>query len=422
MGSACPNGPRGAVQVVPELDGHRDGGCILVVEDDREVRGLLARILGKHHEVRTAVDGPSAIDSLRADPPDAILTDLMLPGASGLAVLAAARERCPTTPVVLITAYGSLSTALQALRLGAFDYILKPFEDFDVVTGTVARALESRALRLENQRLLAELSAANRFKADMLRVVAHDLNNMLTCMAAAVEMARACGVPAEPDMHLFTGVLAAREMQSLIQDLTTFGRLDARALTLHPRPFPLLECVRNAARLVHVEPHRHRFHLPRRGLDVRADSARTMQILVNLLSNAVKYSPRGGTITVEMEEEGGMVRTLVRDRGVGIPPEALDHLFTWFYRAERDATAGLPGIGLGLYVVKNLVEMQGGTVRVESQEGQGSTFSFTLPRAAQEPLAVSSASCEIRLSSRAADPHRPSPSRPPPGRRPPPLR
>jgi signal transduction histidine kinase len=116
---------------------------------------------------------------------------------------------------------------------------------------------------------------------------------------------------------------------------------------------------------------------------VYADLHRTSQILNNLIGNAIKYSPKGGTVTVTAEEHEGMVRVSVRDEGLGIPEEALHGLFTPFFRADRDARSDIPGTGLGLTIVKNLVEGQGGAVTLESEEGVGTVVSFTLPVSAE---------------------------------------
>ncbi len=358
---------------------------ILIVEDDGDICRMLARILNGY-ELRTERDGWSAIDAFTHAAPDAIVTDLMLPGIGGLGVLAAARESLPLTPVLLITAYASLPTAIEALRMGAYDYIEKPFEDFDAVRRTVARALQARALGLENLRILEDLRQANSFKADLLRTVSHDLNNLLLSVSGNVELARAMGASDAADECLQCALQGSLRMQTLLHDLSTFGRIDARALSLRCEYFSLRRCIHEAAELLAYNPMTHRLDLPEDAPDAYGDETRTLQIISNLLSNAVKYSPAGGVVSVQARRVEEVVEVTVRDDGIGIPGEALDSMFTRFQRVERAAISGIPGSGLGLYIVKSLVELQGGTVTLDSREGQGCAVTFTLPASAAVDL------------------------------------
>jgi signal transduction histidine kinase len=112
---------------------------------------------------------------------------------------------------------------------------------------------------------------------------------------------------------------------------------------------------------------------------VRLDPARIQQVVTNLLSNAIKFSPEGGTVTIGAAAEDDKVKVWVTDQGIGIPPEAMPNLFTKFFRVDNDETRKIGGTGLGLALIKEIVEAHGGHIWVESELGKGSTFSFTLP-------------------------------------------
>ena len=128
--------------------------------------------------------------------------------------------------------------------------------------------------------------------------------------------------------------------------------------------------------------HRFELNIPASVRKIRADSARFGQIIENLVDNAVKYSPGSGTVTVGADTaEDGMVQFRVSDTGVGIGPEGLKDLFVAFHRVHDERTADVPGTGLGLYIAKNLTELHGGTMWVESKWGVGSTFYFSMPEA-----------------------------------------
>jgi signal transduction histidine kinase len=177
-------------------------------------------------------------------------------------------------------------------------------------------------------------------------------------------------------------------MQALVSDLQDISRIEAGKLWLEVKPTVFAQALDNALQgtqaqiearsqqLTTTVPH----DLPL----VRADPARLTQILTNLLSNAHKYTPEGGRIDVRARREGAYVHCAVSDTGIGISSQDQAHLFTKFFRSEDPAVREMPGTGLGLCIVKNLVELQGGRMTVESQLGEGATFAFTLPVAGEE--------------------------------------
>lgn len=352
---------------------------ILIADDEDEIRYVITKTLEGHFACETVSDGQAAIEMIEANPPDAVITDLKMPQVSGIDVLAAARIKDPLIPVIVITGYGTLDTAIEALRLGAYDYIQKPFEDLRIIRNTLEHALESRNLRRENLLLLEDLRHSNNFKSQLLRTVAHDFKNMLQGVIGFSDLAQMGGTLQEVREQLSDIRLVAQNMQLLADDLTTYGQLDSKALRLYPQHVRVSDCVLKASRLLLIDPRRHSLDLPQDGPSVYADAHRTTQILNNLMGNAVKYSPMGGVVRVSVQEIGEDVRISVSDSGIGIPAEDLGRLFTAFFRVERDARSDIPGTGLGLTIVKNLVESHGGRVTVESTEGVGTTFSFTLP-------------------------------------------
>ncbi len=171
----------------------------------------------------------------------------------------------------------------------------------------------------------------------------------------------------------------AQRMQLLAQDLTTYGQVDSHALKLYPQELPLLDSMRAATRSIYYDSRRHPIRLPAETPSVFADPQRVVQVLANLIGNAVKYSPRGGPVTLSAAAADSMVTVSVSDHGLGIPEADLERLFTAFFRTARDERSDIPGTGLGLTIVKSLVEGHGGRVWLDSVEGEGTTFHFTLP-------------------------------------------
>ncbi len=225
-----------------------------------------------------------------------------------------------------------------------------------------------------------------RQREDILRAVSHDLRNPL---AGILGQAQVCerrlakaGLERERE-NAQAIITTAQRMNTMIQDLVDSARSESGQLKLDRRPVDLRALIldlkeRLAASL---ETARVEVQVPEGLPPVSADPDRLERILTNLWSNALKYSARGTPVTVTARQEGGWLITSVTDRGRGIPPEDLPHLFQRYFRAgtAREARGGL---GLGLYISRTLVEAHGGRIWVESEVGVGSTFSFSLPVAA----------------------------------------
>jgi PAS domain S-box-containing protein len=245
-------------------------------------------------------------------------------------------------------------------------------------------------VEVERERLLAdaeqargEAEAASRAKDEFLSVVSHELRTPLSSMTNWIRVLRkATGVVAERAMD---GIeRAARAQSTLVEDLLDVSRiaggrlrLDARTLDLRKVVADALEGARPAAdaKDIHLD-----CDLPGMPINVLGDADRLQQVAWNLLSNAVKFTPQHGQVFVRLEHIDGAVRFSVRDTGCGITPEFLPYVFERFVQAESAATRRHGGLGLGLSIVRNLVELHGGTVAVESPGANlGTTFTVTLP-------------------------------------------
>ena len=174
-------------------------------------------------------------------------------------------------------------------------------------------------------------------------------------------------------------------MNRLIGDLLDVSRMTSGHLALRPQRVDLVALVRHVVEQQQPLTTQHLFHFRAAppAIPALVDGGRLEQILLNLLNNAVKYSPGGGpvdvTVTAEGEPEAGVVRIAVRDHGIGVPPESLPHLFTRFYRADNARQARSTGLGIGLYVSRQIALAHGGEIQVVSTPGAGSIFTVELP-------------------------------------------
>ena len=254
----------------------------------------------------------------------------------------------------------------------------------------VARAAplaERAALAIDNARLFRDAEAALRLREQFFALAAHELRTPITTVhgyAQLLQRRLAGHADLDPREARALASLTAqtRRLDRLISALLDLSRIQAGHFTLERGPVDLTELVQHGVEDLRMTLERHHVDLERPPdlVLVDGDALRLEQVLQNLLSNAVKYSPAGGLITVRVWSEGDRACFSVRDPGIGIPADALPQLFQRFYRAPNVAGHQISGVGIGLYVIQEIVALHGGEVTVESVEDRGSTFTVCLPR------------------------------------------
>lgn len=246
------------------------------------------------------------------------------------------------------------------------------------------RTLRERALVLE--RTYAELQEADRLKDELVQNVSHELRTPLTFIKGYVQLILSGDLGELTPQQRESLEIVARKtdmLTRLVSDIVTLERVERVSLRAQPMSLPELAnlaldtCAATASSLGVMLVRDWPPTLPL----VLGDRDQISEVFDNLLSNALKFTPAGGSITVRAREEGEFVRVEVRDTGMGIPPDKLDKIFERFYQVDGTSRRRFGGTGLGLAIVKRIVELHGGKISVTSQLGQGSTFSFTLPKA-----------------------------------------
>jgi signal transduction histidine kinase len=356
---------------------------ILIVDDNADMRDYLRELLSDWH-VEMAADGLQALEAAHAHPPDLIVTDVMMPVMNGFALLREVRSdpRTRVVPVLMLSARAGEEARVSGLAAGADDYVTKPFSAREL-TARVRSLLALSKARQETERLRAAAESANRTKDEFLAMLGHELRNPLAPILTALQLMalRGDGSALKERTVIDRQV---RHLVRLVDDLLDVSRIARGKIVLRQQRVEMADIVAAAIETTSplLEERHHQLHVdvPRPGLLVLGDVARLTQVVVNVLSNAAKYTDPRGHIRVTGTRVGEEVELRVRDTGVGIASEMLPRLFDLFSQERQTLDRTHGGLGLGLTIVRSLVQLHGGTVEARSDGvGRGSEFVLRLP-------------------------------------------
>ena len=370
---------------------------ILVIDDEPGIReGCIRALKSQGYYIEAAENGEQGLQKVRSGHFDLALIDVMMPGTSGIDLIALIHQHDPEIVCVIITGYATVELAVLAIKQGAYDFLTKPFttdELFLVVNQGLERrrlSLETirlQAIELEAQRLAAEkarLEELDRAKVAFIQLVTHELQAPISAITTYLDLILNEYIPPEQlREYLERAQDRAKEQLSLISDLLEFGRLKEIKSTKKPGLVKVDEVLNKV--ILQLEPQAigKKINLIpdiAAGLaPIRMAADQVTSIWTNLISNAIKYTLPGGEIHILLKQEDSEVLGQVKDSGIGIPDDAKEHLFSEFFRAKNAKALSISGTGLGLAIVKQIVEKAGGKIWFESEVGKGSGFTFVLP-------------------------------------------
>ncbi len=395
---------------------------ILVVDDDESVRQSFDLIFRQEYEVVTAPDGEMALAKVRDLMPNLMFLDIRMPGMNGLQVLAEVRTIDQDIEIVVVTAVSDVTTAVEAMKLGAFNYVIKPF-DVDAILTLASRALLKHQINLENRRFLESLTQENvRLRTQRRRLkrrleatshelhemreglaqasklaalgeaaatIGHEIRNPLTVISAYIQLTRQNLPPdAKVLRHLDRVEREIQRLNRVAQHLMSYAASSNPEWTrvaVNDLVEDTLWLIRPRAQAQHVEVVTD--YTPA-SPTIMGDPDQLTQVILNLLVNACQAMPSGGRLEiatgVKGEGDDAQVTIKIADTGCGISAEHLPHIFQPFY-----TTKGKDGTGLGLAISSRIVRDHHGALDVESEVGRRSVFLIALPSASQEPVAPS---------------------------------
>jgi signal transduction histidine kinase len=354
---------------------------ILVADDDPDIRmSLSERLRWLGHDVVTAADGQAALAAVEAHALDLAFLDVSMPRLNGIEALKLIRKRWPNLPVVVVTAYGTIRLAVEAMKEGAVDFMTKPFEQGQI-DQTLTTITDRMGQRVDITRLMGEIT--------------HDVKNLLMPLVAGTDL-----LADEIDdvfRHLPTMEPArAEQSHSACEEVISMFRNTSRriqdrmkaiadyaALTRVSQKFEacvITKIAESVVKSLRGPAEQRQITLALEGLQalpaIAGDEARLYSLLYNLVNNAIPEVPPHGVITISGFHQAGdeFIRLRVADTGRGMPADIRDNLFT-----NRLVSSKTGGTGLGTKIVKDVVDMHGGRISVESEPDKGTTFDVRLP-------------------------------------------
>jgi len=376
---------------------------ILIVDDDEEICKILTLILERNgYETETSGTGRGAIEKARGRFFNVAILDIMLPDMEGVELLVPLKEMHPDMEVIMTTAYASLETAVRALNEGASAYITKVM-NMDEVLAKIRKVLEKQHLLLENRRLYQEvqreLAERKRAEVELLRSrqmatlgmmasgLAHEINQPLQIILA---IAQNCTRDIQRNAIDTEGILA--DLEHIAINTKRIDKIVNHLHVLAREHKPKLEAVdvntviENSFIMFHQQLKSRGIKIERNlSTDlppVKADMVQLEQIFINLISNArdALEGRANRTITISTQEQNGHVQIKFQDNGKGISTENLPKIFDAFFTTKQEQG----GIGLGLYIARDIIESFDGTITVDSRVNEGTTFLIQFPIIARE--------------------------------------
>lgn len=400
---------------------------MLIADDDREIVKVLEEAFSPRYSIIGAYDGKEAVEKSIRERPDIILMDANMPAIDGITATNMLRDdsRTRDIPVIIITGFWGDQGLAGAFGAGAVDYIEKPFSLQSLDARVQARIRERKIVtelknkvnveeavistyhkglddakkeinksdeeleRLHHQLVNAydEMKELERLRGDFLQNISHELRTPLSPILFYLELMKDGSFGnMSPDQALIVNEMfvCGKNMQMLIDDLVEAASIKTGRLKVDPEDtdirLVLHTAVKKVGKYLASRNIKIMTNLPPAPLMASCDPRLVSEIFTCLIRNAIKFNRENGSVEIEASEKKGFIEVIVSDDGIGIPKAKLEKIFKAFYQGEASSTRRCEGLGLGLYLVNNLIKLHGGKITVESEEGVGTKFTVSIPR------------------------------------------
>jgi signal transduction histidine kinase len=368
---------------------------ILVVEDEEIIRMMFKQSFSNWgFKVDTAENGKEAFDKCQNGSYDIIVTDLNMPVMDGMELLKRLKSKVPHQEVVVVTGYATIESAIEAMKLGAYDFILKPV-NFDHVQFTINKLYTKIRAEAENEELRAvntQLMELHEMKDKFLYITNHEIRTPLTIIKGYIDVLR--GLITNPGGEIIETLTILEDTTTELNELVDrmhllrsleLGEIERETDSLDLKDI-LSKVYRELGSLFKIRNIDLKVMVDKKPLFVTGDYRQVRLLMRELLHNALKFTPDKGSVVVKLEFKNDQIQYSVKDTGVGIPFEKQKLIFDRFYEiqdvvnhrsSKKDFMGG--GLGIGLSMVKEIVEGMKGKVELVSESGEGSEFKIVLP-------------------------------------------
>lgn len=356
-----------------------DSTTILIVDDEKIIRDLCKKAL-KGYNVLSACTCAEAMRLYESERPELVLTDMMMPGGTGIDLLRHVKKLDPNSVVIIMTGFAEKEVILNALREDADDFINKPLNILQLKT-IIEKGLGKKRLKVE----LANLKQLDRLKSNFLSLISHKLRTPITSISLFLQnIQRGLYEPDDPAFRQNAKLIydESAYLARLVADLLTFSQvmvgsegLSLEACDLNSIVNEVLQQSREALNKPGIEVDIEKCDMPL----LQLDRAKIFFALQQIIDNAFKFSGDAGRISISFKTGGDKIYLTVSDTGAGIPREELAKVFEKFYQIDPDNTGQVRGFGLGLFYAREFVYLHGGGISMDSEPGMGTTVTVMLP-------------------------------------------
>lgn len=360
-----------------------------MVDDNKENLKVVSNFLKeKGYQIALSLNAEDALKIIRENPIDLILLDIMMPGTDGYTLCRTlkADEQLREIPVIFLTAKTETADLVEGFRVGGVDYITKPFQKEELLV-RVKNQIDLSHAKKQIQAQADQISRINKTKDRLYSVIAHDIKSPFANISMLLSsVAEGYLQPGTEDYDEILQSLntSTKETYALLENLLRWTRAQTGDLDCVPEKVQLQELAGNIVRYLGPNAKKKNISLElllEDELYCLADNMMLQSIIQNLVSNALKFTPEGGSVIVSGARKDGKVRIAVKDNGVGIPADKLEKLFSSDGHFTTVGTNNEKGSGLGLLLVNDFVKRNKGSLKIDSEEGKGTTFTIFLPQA-----------------------------------------
>jgi signal transduction histidine kinase len=378
---------------MPVTGESRDQNLVLIIDDEESVVNALAEFFSmRGYEVETAITARQALGLVHEKDFGIVICDLRLPGMNGVELLDHVAEANPETVFIIMTGYASVQSAVEAMKKGAYDYIVKPFSMYELEK-TVRLGLEKQKLARENlelSHLTRKLIEIDQIKSNIISTVSHEFRTPLMSLKGYLNMLSGLlgkdGSIGKNEGKWLRGMIDnLGRLEMLILNLLLMTEANAGDLLIADDSVDVDEVIRQCVDRVGPLTKAKDINIAfQGGIEgrIKGDIEKLGVAVTNIIENAVKFNLESGRIEIGVSEttDPDGLRISILDTGIGIPDDKITSIFNSFTQADMTHTRRFAGVGLGLSVAKAIIEAHGGSIDVTSKPGQGSTFFVWLPR------------------------------------------